>query len=153
MGFFDKIKGAVNAVTGGGAKVLIEYQPAVGFPGDWVRVRISAQSTGGEIKSKGVFVDLLGTEQVRLREGEAGEHGHINGSKQTFAQEFQIAPAFVLAPNETKQWEGQFQLPAALQPSYQGAWAQHVWQVRGRIEAFGNDPDSGFQPFRVGLRG
>ena len=27
MGLFDKLKSAVNAVTGGGAKVMIEYQP------------------------------------------------------------------------------------------------------------------------------
>lgn len=29
MGFFDAIKGAVNAATGGGAKVAIEFSPDV----------------------------------------------------------------------------------------------------------------------------
>ena len=57
----------------------------------------------------------------------------------------------MLAANETKVFEGVFVLPGGIQPSFQGKNASHQWTVRGRIEAFGNDPDSGYQPFRVGL--
>ena len=39
MGFLDKLKGAINVLTGGAAKVTIGYQPAFVFPGDVVRVK------------------------------------------------------------------------------------------------------------------
>jgi hypothetical protein len=153
MGFFDKIKGAVNAVTGGAAKVTLDFEPKVAFPGDAVRVKISATSTGAEVKSKGVFLDLLGAESVKLPKGTVeNQSNEINATKTQLSQEFQIAPAFVLAAGETKLFEGVVQLPGGLQPSFQGALARLEWQLRGRVEAFGNDPDSGYQPIRVGLR-
>jgi hypothetical protein len=173
MGFFDALKGAVNAITGGGAKVTIEVRPALVMPGGQVSVKVVATSTGGEIKSGGCFVDVLGSEQVNAQnvhatpahrpgvggamasaaagQAPAGTTYNVSVSKATFEQSFQIAPAFVLAPNETKTFEGSFTLPAGVQPSFQGAYAKHAWSVRGRIEAWGNDPDSGYQPMRVGL--
>src|SRR3990172_3375379 len=123
MGFLDKLKGAVNAVTGGSAKVTMDFQPATAFPGDAVLAKISVQSTGAEVKSKGVFVDLLGTE-------------HVNIKKPSVEQSFQLAPDFVLAANETKLFEGTITLPSNLQPSYQGPFARHEWTIRGRVEAF-----------------
>src|SRR6185295_20225634 len=56
MGFLDKLKGAVNAMTDGGANVTIEYPQAFVFPGDTIPVRITATSTGAEVKSGGIFV-------------------------------------------------------------------------------------------------
>ena len=149
MGLFDKLKGAMNAVTGGCAKVTIEYQPQVGLPGDYVRVRVTATSTGAAINSKGVYVDLLAQEAIHLK---GGDHDGVHHNETTFNQEVQIAPAFQLAAGQALQWEGQFQLPPTAQPSYVGRHAKHEWFIRGRIEAFGNDPDSGWQPFRVGAR-
>lgn len=152
MGFFDKLKGAVNAVTGGAAKVTLEYQP-MGFPGESFAVRVIATSTGQEVKSKGVFIDLMGTEDVKIKSGPTnGLSQDVSVSKKTFDQAFQIAPAFVLAPNETKQFDGVVQIPHNLQPTYSGIYSHHQWQIRGRIEAFGNDPDSGIMPFRVGMK-
>lgn len=152
MGFLDKLKGAVSAVTGNAAKVTLEFSPQCAFPGDVIQVKISATSTGGEVKSKGIFVDLLGTEEIRLKadsgKGRSQDQHETKGTE----QEFQIAPAFVLAANETKLWEGQVTLPATAQPSFAGAYATYCWQLRGRVEATGNDPDSGFKPFRIGLK-
>ena len=152
MGFFDKLKGAVNAVTGGAAKVQLDFEPKVAFPGDSVRVKISCTSTGAEVKSKGIFLDLYGAESVKLPRGTVEGQGEINTTKTQLSQEFQIAPAFVLGAGETKLFEGVVQLPGGLQPSFQGALARLDWQLRGRLEAFGNDPDSGYQPIRIGLR-
>src|SRR5262245_18082601 len=67
MGFLDKIKGAVNAVTGGAAKVTMEFKPSVAFPGDVIAVKITATSTGQQVKSKGVFVDLQGVEGINIK--------------------------------------------------------------------------------------
>jgi len=153
MGFLDKLKGAVNAVTGGSAKVTMDFQPATAFPGDAVLAKISVQSTGAEVKSKGVFVDLLGTEHVNIKHNAAtGVNQDVNVSKPSVEQSFQLAPDFVLAANETKLFEGTITLPSNLQPSYQGPFARHEWTIRGRVEAFGNDPDSGFKPIRIGLK-
>lgn len=153
MGLLDKLKGAVNAVTGGAAKVTIEFQPALAYPGDTVKVKITTTSTGQEVKSKGIFVDLRGVEELALKKGDANTlEGDLTLSKTTFEQEFKIAPELVLAANETKTFEGSFQIPAGVQPTFKGTWARYTWEIRGRMEAFGNDPDSGFQPFMVGLK-
>jgi sporulation-control protein spo0M len=151
MGFFDKLKGMVNAVTGGAATVTIQLQQACVIPGDSVGVKITATSTGAEVKSKGAYVDVFAEERVSFRDESSKEE--INRSKTTVQQTIQIAPAFVLAPNETKTFEGQFQFPSNVLPTFAGSLCQHVCQIRGRIEAFGNDPDSGYQVINVGSKG
>jgi hypothetical protein len=161
MGFLDKLKGAMQAVTGGGAKVTIEYSQGLLQPGMPLHVRVTATSTGRELKSGGCFLDVAGVETVQLKDVmPSNYHGaqpaqhvpvDVGTTADTFRQSFQIAGGFVLAPNETKVFEGQFVLPPGSQPTFQGKNSAHQWTVRGRVEAFGNDPDSGFLPFRVGL--
>jgi hypothetical protein len=162
MGVFSALKGMVQAVTGGAAQVMIECDPAA-VPGGELRVRVTCTSTGGEVKSQGVFVDLLGSEQVKVPAAAATQPqtaGAMPGGQQpakdvetsyvSFSQSFQIAPPLVLGPGETRQFEGTVRLPQNIQPTYIGRHAQHSWQIRGRLEAWGNDPDSGYQPLRVG---
>lgn len=153
MGFMDKLKAAASAVTGGAAKVTIEYQPQVAFAGDTISVKVTATSTGAEVKSKGVFVDIRGVEHVHVNHNEANTQNDIHASKATFEQSFQIAQPFVLPPKETKLFEGTIQIPPTLQPSFKGTYTEHRWEIQGRVEAFGNDPDSGWQPLRIGLKG
>lgn len=152
MGFFDKMKGAMNFVTGGAAKVSIEWQPATAMPGEPVMVRITATSTGSQVSSQGAFVDVAAVEEVKIPMNSFGQHPSINHSHQTFSHSFQISGPFQLAPNETKQFEGQFMLPHQLQPTYDGRYVDHDWRLQGRIEASGNDPDSGWIKVRVGIR-
>src|SRR3954470_18513894 len=95
MGFFDKIKSAVNAVTGGAAKVSMEFSPPVAFAGDIVRVRITATSTGADIKGSGVFVDLKGVEEVRLKNGTVPNvQQDIAASRVLLEQSFAVSGAF-----------------------------------------------------------
>ncbi len=153
MGFLDKIKGAMNAVTGNAAKVELEFMPAVAYPGDKVKVTIKATSTGNEVKSKGVFVDLQGREEIKIkRNAVMGVENDVAVTKTTLEQALQIAPAFVLGKGETKVFEGMIEIPTAAQPSYAGAFTAHQWEIRGRLEAFGNDPDSGYKPLKVGSK-
>jgi hypothetical protein len=152
MGFLDKLKGAVNAVTGGGANVTIEYAQAVVFPGDAIPVRITATSTGAEVKSGGIFVDLSTTEEIKLNRGDFGVESHMHLKGETWTQQVQIAPAFVLPAGQTMQFEGRVQIPANAPASTQGKHVALTWLIRGRVEAFGNDPDSGFKPLYVGKR-
>ncbi len=159
MGIFDKLKAAAAAVTGGAAQVTIEYEPRLAFPGDAIRVKVIVTAAGAEVKSGGVFVDLRAEEQIRVPRSAVAMQtkdslrsmGDIRTERSTFEQAFQIAPV-VLAANETKQVEGTVQVPSAVEPSYRGPHAEHRWEIRGRLDAFGNDPDSGWQPLRMGVK-
>jgi hypothetical protein len=153
MGFLDKMKGMVNAVTGGAANVTLEYEPRAASPGDVVKVKVTTSSTGGEIKSGGVYVDVKGLESIDLPRGTAMNQDHaVSTSNDTHAQEIQIAPAFVLAAGETRTFEGTITLPADAQPSFKGRHAKHEWKVRGRLDAVGNDPSSEWQDLHVGTK-
>ena len=154
MGFLDKMKGAVSAVTGGGADVSIEYPMQSMKIGDNMHVKVTVMSTGGEVKSNGVYVDVHAKEHGQISGSSTCEScGHhdsnarVKLSKTTVDQSIPIAPAFVLQPNERKEFEADIQLPHG-QGTYKGA-VHHEWQIRGRLEAFGNDPDSGFKTFEV----
>ena len=153
MGFMDKIKGAMNAVTGHAAKVQLEFNPPVAMPGDKVTVKITATSTGNEVKSKGVFIDLAGLEKIKIRSGQVmGVQTDVNVEKAVMDQAFPIAPAFVLGKGETKTWEATIQVPATAQPTYSGNFTNHSWKIRGRVEAFGNDPHSEYLPIKIGAK-
>jgi len=158
MGLFDKLKSAVQAVTGGAAKVTIEYPQNLVLPGQAIPVKVT--STGGAVKSKGCYVDLWAVEEVNVQNvhpshvhGASGSdiHVDVHQTESTFQQAIQIAPAFELAANESKVFTGQVTIPGQAQPSFSGKIAKHEWKIRGRIDTFGNDPDSGYLVFRVGL--
>lgn len=149
MGIFDKVKGALNAVTGGAAKVQFLFGPAIMFPGEQVEVGLSAASTGQEVQSKGVFIDLSATELVDFKDGSGN---HVRYQEQTFYREIQVAPAFTLGPGESRQFQIVFLLPVEARPSFAGKLSRNQWQIRGRVEAFGNDPDTGWIDTRVGAK-
>lgn len=152
MGFFDKLKGAVAAVTGGAATVTMEFQP-IAFPGDTIGVRITATAKSNAIKGDGIFVDIQGVEEIRLRKDDAEQlTGDLSISRNTLDRSFQISGPFQVGANETQQWEGTIQMPANAQPTFDGSICDHGWGIRGRLAMFGNDPDTGFLPIRVGLR-
>ncbi len=147
------MKGAMNFVTGGAARVTLEWQPQTAMPGEPLNVRVTATSTGGAIDSGGIFIDVIGSEQIKIPQNALGNNNpQINHRNQTFSHTFQIAGPFQLAPNETKVFDGQITLPPNVQPTFDGPWADHNWTMQGRVEMTGNDPDSGYQQFRVGAR-
>ncbi|MBN1678376.1 MAG: sporulation protein [Candidatus Thermoplasmatota archaeon] len=147
MGFLDKVKSAGSAMTGGAAKVSLEYPHQPMKPGDSINVKVTVVSTGKEVKSGGVFVDVHAAEKGQVKCKNAKCQQMVNISNETVKQAISIAPAFVLQPNETKVFESTIQLPMG-QPTYHGV-VNHEWMIRGRLEAFGNDPDSGFQRIEV----
>jgi len=145
MGFLDKIKAAGAAVTGGAAKVSIEYAHQQLKPGDSLPVKVTVVSMGREVKSGGVFVDVHAQESGQVRCSHCHEMTPVQ--VQTLKQAIPVGPAFVLQPNETKTFEATIQVPMG-QPTYNGQ-VSHEWRIRGRLDAFGNDPDSGFQVIQV----
>lgn len=150
MGFLDKMKGAVGTMTGGNADVSIEYPMQPIKSGESMHVKVTVMSTGAEIKSNGVYVDIQAREHGQP-EGtceSCGNKSRFKLSKETLDQKIPIAGAFVLQPNERKEFEADIQLPMG-QPTYHGRAVNHDWEIRGRLEAFGNDPDSGYKRFEV----
>jgi len=153
MGFMDKIKGAMNAVTGHSAKVNFEFSPIMAMPGDRLTVKVTATSTGLEVASKGVFIDLHGLEKIMIKSGAVlGVNADVRAEKAVMEQAFPIAPAFTLGKGESKTWEAQIQIPANAQPTYQGNFTNHEWKIRGRVQATGVDPHSEYLPIKIGAK-
>lgn len=145
MGFLDKMKSVGTAMTGGAAKVSLEYPHQMMKPGDSINVKVTVVSTGKEVKSSGVFVDFLAHEGGQVKCSTCQKMVNINND--TVKQAVNIAPAFVLGANESKTFESTIQIPMG-QPTYNGT-IRNEWKIRGRLDAFGNDPDSGFQVIEV----
>jgi len=158
MGVFDKLKSATQAMTGGAAKVSIAYPLQAVFPGEGMNVRITVVSSGGEVKSQGVFVDLLAQERVTASENATCPRCQnkfttpVREAKKTFEQSFPVASSFVLSPGESRTFDVLLPVPSGAQPTYAGPQTHHEWKIRGRVQSFGNDPDSGFQALRVGAK-
>jgi len=158
MGVLDKLKGATQAMTGGAAKVSIEYPLQTVFPNEPMPIRVTVVSSGGPLKSKGVVVDLVAEEKVSGNDnarcprcGNAFK-APFNEARKTFEQSFPIGSAFELQPGETRVFEASLPVPSGAQPTFSGAMGHHDWKIRGRVQSFGNDPDSGLQPLRVGMK-
>ncbi len=181
MGFFDKMKQGLKAVTGGAAKLTIEWAPKAVAPGQEVAVKIHIQSTGAEVKSKGVFVDFYGVETflvpaaptkapvagtpVAVASGvgspvaETDPAGELS-AEETEPQEpetdtkricdkaFELCGPFVLGANESKELAGKVKIPNGLPTSSSEELGCH-YRIRGRLEAFGNDPDSGYKTIAI----
>ena len=58
MGFLDKMKSVGSAMTGGAARVSIEYNHSPVKPGDALPVKVTVVSMGKEVKPSGREVDL-----------------------------------------------------------------------------------------------
>jgi len=145
MGILDKMKSVGQAMTGGAAKVSIEYPHQPMKLGESFAVKVTVVSTGKEVKSGGVFVDIHAVESGQVK---CKQCGHTNPIQNDHVkQAIPIAPAFVLQPSESKTFEATVQIPMG-QPTYNGQ-VRNEWKIRGRLEAFGNDPDSGFQNIEV----
>lgn len=153
MGFMDKLKGAVKAVTGGSAKVEMDYPSHAVLPDDAMSVTVTITSTVGDLKTNGVFIDIRAEEVINVNKTASQQlENNLRVSRETFKQSFQIASDFMLGAGETKTFEGEVTLPPNVQPSYNGQFTQHKWSIRGRLDVRGNDPDTGFKPMRVGLQ-
>jgi sporulation-control protein spo0M len=146
MGFLDKMKSAGQAMTGGAARVSIEFAHSQLKPGDSLPVKVTVVSMGKEVKSSGVFVDIHAEETGNIRCKHCNQNVVIKN--ETIKSAIPVGPAMVLQPNETKVFEATIQIPMGAPPTYNGT-VKHEWKIRGRLEAFGNDPDSGFQSLEV----
>lgn len=152
MGFLDKLKGLKNAVTGGAADVFAEVGEA--RPGGVVPVRVRAAAKA-DIKAKSVYVLVSATEEATVPNVEVARNGGVHreavhGEHQTFDVRVDLAGPQTLQNGQEYSWEGSFQLPPNVSPSFYGQTIKHAWYVQAGLDTFGNDPDSGWIEFRVG---
>ena len=111
-------------------------------------------STGGEFKTNGVFVDFLAAERGRVNGFGRCPHCHETGyttvevNTTTVDVAVPLASPFVLGANEQRDFEGNVQVPPG-SPTYRSRYINQLWYIRGRLDAFGNDPDSGYKEIVV----
>ncbi|MEL6343741.1 MAG: hypothetical protein AAFV53_11460 [Myxococcota bacterium] len=161
MGFFDAIKSIGRAITGGGAKVHVDIgQATVNQP---IQVRVKVQVADADIDISNVYLLVQAHEEVRIDNNgltlSLGERvrdlladGYINGIThryQTADFRVNISGPTTLKANESYTFDGTVQLPAGARPSYNGQTCDHVWTIQAGLDAFGNDPDSGWINFIV----
>jgi hypothetical protein len=146
MGLFDKAKAYM---TGSHAKVTIEF-PQLGFPGQPIAVKVTAQATMN-FEFGSIIVDAYGDEDVEVKNPNGNDM--IKASHTTYQQEFKIAGAGSMQKDQEQTWTGTIVLPPGTPPTYRGKGATHIFYLRGRLETKGNDPDSGYKEIRIGQMG
>lgn len=143
MGFMDKLKNAVNSITGGGAKVTITADnPSREGP---FKVKVKAVVADQELKINRAYVQLNGWETVTVHNVR-----HKNFTRDetetsnTFDQEFNIAAEQTLNAKQEYEWEAQVEFPKNVLPTYHGRNATHELRILAGLDTKGNDPDSGW---------
>ena len=152
MGFWDKVKGAVQAVTGGGAVVKLEADEAtLGSP---LSVQIHAKANA-DIDFSNVYLELRAVEYAEVRDVDY-DHGdgrqyieYIEGKHESFRQRFEVANAGTLSDGESNSWCVEIVIPNTANPTFEGEMISHKWLILAGLDAYGNDPDSGWHPLTV----
>lgn len=154
MGIFDKVKdtakgvagkvggaakGMSDAVTGKGAEVELAYKGAL-TPGGDLDVTLTVKSTGKTVKASGAVIDLYGENDPNENALEKARELVMRGKGPKHA--LQLSGEFVVEPGQTKVINGVVKLPSELSGDL-------TWMIRGRVEAFGNDPDTGWMKYTV----
>lgn len=133
MGIFDKLK---HAVTGGAAKVeLVKFDGKL-EGGALVFVRVNVTANDAELKSKGVYIDLHGEDD--MDESVLDKAAELFNPDPEFS--WPVATELTLPAGETKTYENAIAMPAELDP-------KRTWLIRARVEAPGKDPASAWTKF------
>ena len=152
MGLWNKLKGAVSAVTGGAATVELEVGEAT--LGSDVEFRIIATAKA-DFEISGVYLLVRAIEEADVRDvdydfDDGGRRiEYVRGHHQSFDARFEVADGQALSADETYEWEGSFTIPDSENPSFDGEMISHTWQIQAGLDARGNDPDSGWLNFEV----
>jgi hypothetical protein len=152
MGLWDKVKGAVRTMTGGGATVTIEVGEAtLATP---FRVRVTAVAKA-DVEVSAVYVKFLAVEHAEVRDidydyGDGRQYiEYIEGTQTTYSEKFVVGEKVSLKEGQTESWDAEVTLPETANPSFDGQIISHKWTVMGALDCFGNDPDSGWQVIQV----
>ena len=122
-------------------------------------MNVTAEVKDSPIDIKKVYLWVKSVEKINIPKnelqgvsiGEQAGHG-AKVEKDIFTrQEFQISGEETLESNKTYNWSYEFQLSTGnINPSYHGRFARHEWLFQVGLDAKGNDPDSGWQIYKLG---
>ena len=149
MGLFDKIKSAVNSVTGGGAKVSIIPSQNEFSASEPIKFTVTATIKDADLNAKNVYVEIRSMERVNFEHSHEGHKMYINKDHQTYHQKIEIAGEQVLKGKTDYKWESTLNLPQTVQSTYNGMYSNHVWEIYAGLDVKGNDPDSGWVVINV----
>jgi hypothetical protein len=169
MGMWDSVRTAVDRVTGSSANVSVETDADLVRPGQSVTVRITVKNGLSALEARALLLEIEGVESIDLPRyanwanvvedvaTATSKSGVRSGTKatssrnsaKTFEATVTVSPGLSLAVGEERKFQGTFRLPANVQPTYQGRYANHVWRMRARLDVFGTDPNTGWRSFRV----
>lgn len=156
MGFLDKIRTLKNAVTGGGAEVSLDVQPA--RPGESFEVIVRARIGEDDLDVDRVYVRIRGTETIEIPgidvvyetgDDEERRPETVTAESDTLSHEVEVAGKQTLAANQEYEWKVEAELPADALPGYRGKHCNHGYRVIASLDCFGNDPDSGWVELEV----
>ena len=158
MGFWDKVKSVKNMVTGGGAEIIVATEQTENSLDQPLIIHIKAMIKDADIKIDKVYLYIRATEEVvardidmvRDRDGDFERYVEdVSNTVQTFKTEIVVDGPQTLDANETYEWTTEVDLPSNLNGTYRGENASHEWEMYAGLDAFGNDPDSGWVRFDI----
>lgn len=169
MGIWDSVRSTVDRVTGSSANIALEADTAVVRPGQSVNIRIAIKNGLSALDVRAVLLEIEAIETIDLPRHanwaniiedvvDAGNKRTPHGpskptttkhSDTTWKAAITVSPALTLAVGEEKKFQGNFKLPADVQPTYDGKYAGHAWRMRARLDVFGTDPSTPWHAFRV----
>ena len=152
MGLWDKVKGAVRSMTGGGATVTVEVKEITLAQPFSVRVTAVAKA---DLEVSSIYLSFRAIEHAEVRDvdydyGDGHHHiEYIEGTHTTYSEKFVIGQKATLTEGQTQSWDAEVTLPESANPSFDGHIMSHQWTVMAALDCFGNDPDSGWQVIQV----
>lgn len=151
MGFFDKIKSATSALTGGGADVFVDVNNVERGAATPISIRGVAKA---DIKISSVYLLVRATEHATVQDRDQNEDGEteretVTGRHLSYEARVEIGGAQELEQGQEYNWEGEIMLPSTSNPSIRGKMVRHTWEIQAGLDAFGNDPDSGWREIEV----
>ena len=150
MGFFDKVKGAVNKLTGGGAKVsvMVSGNDLKGT----LNVTVSAEIKDNPIQISKVYLWVKSQEKIDVPKNslpdnlrQYAQFGLSLINDKFPKKEYVVAQAQTLEAKQNYSWSIDITIDASATPSYNGQFASHEWVFLAGLDCSGNDPDSGWQ--------
>jgi len=149
MGLFDKIKSAVNSVTGGAATVKVTPAQNEFTASEPIKFTVTALIKDADVNAKNVYVEIRSMERINFEDNHDGHKHYINKEHQTYHQKLEIAGEQQLKGKTEYTWEASLTLPQTVQNTYNGMYGNHVWEIYAGLDTKGNDPDSGWVAITV----
>lgn len=177
MGFWNSVMSTLDKVAGTSARVYLEGPGVVVNPGSTVKVNIIVENGGAELDVRQVLLEVRAMEYIDvpktadlhaytanvLRDAGAPRTGlarsslnhddrlfpNLQTEHYTYKTSIRVGESKTLAPNQKVRYEGKFTFPSNVQPTYSGKYCHHTWQIRGRVDILGTDPNSGWVNFQV----